>query len=75
MTENKSLYQEWIDRSEDQSDFGQYQVFMKKYYDLETEAYRKILEAYPEKPYETGTFADLQEELGFGSDDVISWAS
>lgn len=71
MAETKSLYQLWIDRSEDQSDVGQYQVFFQRYYDLETEAYRKILADSENEAYEKGTFTELRDNLGFGHEDVI----
>ena len=71
MAENKSLHQLWIDRSEDQSDVGQYQVFFERYYTLETEAYRKILADVDNESYRHGAFNELRDELGFGHEDVI----
>lgn len=71
MAENKSLYQLWIDRSEDQSDIGQYQVFFERYYDLETEAYRKILANPANNSYTEGSFANLRDSLGFEHEDII----
>lgn len=62
-----SLYQDWTKRSEDTSDMGQYQNYMKEYYELEQSAYKQILTAYPENAnLLNGKVKYLAETLGFG---------
>lgn len=62
-----SLYQEWTKKSEDTTDMGQYQSYMKEYYELEQSAYKQILQAYPENDkLLNGKLGELAQALGFG---------
>ena len=62
-------YQEWNDRLNGDADPKAINEFMEQYYALETEAYDRILKAYPE-PF-SGTALELAEQLGFGSEMVV----
>ena len=62
-------FQEWNDRLNGEADPQAINGFMEQYYALETEAYDRILKAYPE-PF-SGPAAELAEQLGFGSEMVV----
>lgn len=62
-----SFYDEWTKKSEDISDMGKYQSYMKEYYELEQKAYEQILSAYPDNgKFTKGTVNELCSKLGFG---------
>ena len=63
-----SYFSEWQIRIEDSSDRDQYQAFVQNYYELETDAYRRILEGFPAKV--SGPAAEVAKRLGFGGDMV-----
>ncbi len=62
-------FQEWNDRLNGETDPQAINGFMEQYYALETEAYDRILKAYPE-PF-SGQAAELADQLGFGSEMVV----
>ena len=62
-----TFYDEWTKKSEDISDMGKYQSYMKEYYELEQKAYEQILSAYPDNgKFTKGTVNELCSKLGFG---------
>ncbi|MDI9498018.1 MAG: SEC-C metal-binding domain-containing protein [Bacillota bacterium] len=61
----------WNGKINDTSDQAAYNAFVDRYYELETEAYRRILEACPEGRVWSGAAAELQDALGFDGDMVI----
>ncbi|MDI9470282.1 MAG: SEC-C metal-binding domain-containing protein [Bacillota bacterium] len=61
----------WNQKINDNSDQAAYSRFVDRYYELETEAYRRILESYPEGSEWSGEAQSLQERLGFDGDMVI----
>lgn len=63
-----SYFSEWQTRIDDISDKAQYQAFVQNYYELETEAYRRIMNDYPETV--SGPAAQVAERLGFNGDMV-----
>ncbi len=63
-----SYFSEWQTRIEDSTDREQYQAFVQNYYELETEAYRRILGGYPATV--SGAAADVAGQLGFDGDMV-----
>ncbi|MGI6078149.1 MAG: SEC-C metal-binding domain-containing protein [Fastidiosipilaceae bacterium] len=65
-----SYFSEWNRRVEDTTDQGAYNVFVQEYYDLESNAYRMILENYPEAEW-SGTAKDLADRLKFKNNMII----
>lgn len=65
-----SYFSEWTRQVEDATDRGAYNAFVETYYKLEAEAYRQILEAYPEGDW-AGTAAGLADRLGFDGNMVV----
>ncbi len=61
-----SYFAEWNERinQQDEQALG---LYAKEYYGLEQEAYRQILESYPEGQW-SGRAIDLAQRLGFGAD-------
>ena len=62
-------YEDWNMKLADDADPKAATAFMEQYYSLETEAYDRILKAYPETI--SGSAAELADKLGFGNDMVI----
>lgn len=65
-----SYFSEWNKRVEDTKDQESFNAFVTRYYELEQNAYKTILEAYPEENLK-GTAQELQERLGFEGDMLI----
>lgn len=61
----------WNEKINDTTNQTAYSDFVDRYYELETEAYRRILTAYPEGREWTDEAVLLQETLGFAGDMVI----
>ena len=61
-----TYYELWSDHISDTSDQGRYKNYVEAYYEMETEAYRRILGAYPDNgDLLTGTAAQMAANLGF----------
>lgn len=65
-----SYFSEWNKRVEDDKNQERFNAFVTRYYELEQNAYKAILESYPEENLK-GTALELQESLGFEGDMVI----
>lgn len=65
-----SYFSDWNKEIECVSKNGDPNDFVATYYQLEQQAYEKILLGYPDTKWE-GSFAKLQEELGFGNHPII----
>ena len=66
-----SYFEQWNAKIEDSSDQTKYSAYVQHYYELEQEAYRRILAAYPDNIALTeGTASALAEALGFVEDDM-----
>jgi hypothetical protein len=64
-----SYFSEWQNKIEDSSDKNEYQLFVQHYYELETVAYEKILNDYPQVV--CGQAGEIADRLGFGKDMVV----
>ncbi len=64
-----SYYSQWLNQIEDSSNPADNQAFVERYYQLEKEAYDRILTAAQDTI--SGTAADLARSLGFGDDMII----
>lgn len=61
----------WNERIEDTSNEEKFKEYVSYYYQLEKEAYNRILEAYPENAeFLSGTAKDMAEKLGFPNKDM-----
>jgi len=61
-----SYYETWNKRIEEPVDQTQYTAYVQQYYDLEKEAYDRILKNFPDNAeYLSGTAKDLANRLGF----------
>jgi len=68
---NMTYFEQWNTKIEDSSDQENYTAYVKHYYELEQEAYRRILTAYPDNLALTeGKASELAEALGFRTDDM-----
>ena len=64
-----SYYSEWLEKLNDTTDAAGSQAFTKHYYELETDAYAKILTDGQSEI--SGIAPDMAESLGFGQDLVV----
>lgn len=64
-----SLYEDWKNKFQDDDNKQEYTEFIKKYYALEEEAYKIILESYPMNL--SGKASDLAKTLGFAGETTI----
>jgi hypothetical protein len=64
-----SLFTQWQQQIEDTANPTEYQAFVQHYYDLETDAYDKILTA--NDPRINGQAKAVAQALGFGQDMVV----
>lgn len=70
-----SYFEEWNAKIEDSSDQTKYSAYVQHYYELEKEAYDRILTAYPDNLALThGKASDLAAALGFKRDDMEIFA-
>jgi SEC-C motif len=61
-----SYFETWNKRIEEPVDQTQYTAYVQQYYDLEKEAYDRILKNFPDNTeYLSGTAKDLANRLGF----------
>ena len=66
-----SYFDVWNKRIEDSEDQTKYTAYVKHYYELEQEAYNRILTAYPDNRSVTeGTAVELAAALGFTEKDM-----
>ena len=66
-----SYFELWSERIETVEDQEQYKEYVQKYYDLEKDAYDRILSAYPDNSeLLSGTAVVLAEKLGFAKRDM-----
>lgn len=65
-----SYFSEWNQEIARVSEARQANAFVEKYYKLEQAAYEKILSAGPDASW-SGSFSQLQEELGFNGEPQI----
>lgn len=66
-----SYFDLWNERIEDASDQAKYTAYVQGYYDLEAQAYDRILSAFPDNSSLTeGSAATLAEALGFKRDQM-----
>ena len=66
-----SYFELWNTRIEDSTDQTKYSAYVKHYYELEQEAYRRILTAYPDNLSLTqGQALAVADALGFKEDDM-----
>ena len=64
-----SLFEDWKNKFQDDENKQEYTEFIKKYYGMEEEAYRAILESYPMNL--SGKASDLAKTLGFAGETTI----
>src|SRR5665647_3649152 len=68
---NMSYFEQWNAKIEDSSDQTKYSAYVQHYYELEQEAYKRILSTYPDNLALTqGKAFELAEALGFKEDDM-----
>ena len=66
-----SYFETWNKKIEDSSDQEKYTAYVQHYYELEQEAYNRILSAFPDnKSLTEGTASELAAALGFGADNM-----
>jgi len=66
-----TYYEAWIEGSENSENQAQYTAYVKKYYDMEKQAYNLILSAYPDNGSLTsGVAAELSEKLGYQKEEM-----
>jgi uncharacterized protein YecA (UPF0149 family) len=64
-----SLFEDWKNKFQDDENKQEYTEFIKKYYGMEEESYRTILESYP--MVLSGKASDLAKTLGFAGEATI----
>ncbi len=64
-----SYFKTWNEHFEDTSDQGRFQEFVNRYYEMEQQAYIKILEDHTAEW--SGKASELAEQLDFGNDMVV----
>jgi len=70
-----SYFDLWNERIEDASDQAKYTAYVQSYYDLEAQAYDRILSAFPNNAsFTEGSAVDLADTLGFKKDQMDVFA-
>lgn len=71
MVAGMSYFETWSKKIEDNSNEEKYREYVQNYYDLEKEAYDRILSAYPENDsLLSGKAVEMAEKLGFFKSDM-----